>query len=222
MATSDDNNGDRNFPHWNNLYNADEEQVRNLPWYNKELDDDLAEELNKRGIIEGRLLDLGTGPATQALVLHKLGNFEITATDISKNAIERARKKFLSENTNSSRIKFMVDDILNSKLESAVFDYIFDRGCFHVIAPSDRERYVFQVNRILSDCGILFLKTFSKSEPREEGPYKFSPEDIRAIFGKNFVVEISKETVYQGTLKVLPKALFSVLRKRNKQRMDNG
>jgi hypothetical protein len=66
----------------------------------------------------------------------------------------------------------------------------------------------------LKDTGLLFLKTFSVSEPSTEGPYKFSVEMIRSIFGKEFEIEYSKETVYQGTLDMLPKALFGVLRKK--------
>jgi hypothetical protein len=38
-----------------------------MPWYNKNLDSDLEEELEKRKITKGRILDLGTGPATQAV-----------------------------------------------------------------------------------------------------------------------------------------------------------
>jgi SAM-dependent methyltransferase len=161
-------------------------------------------------ITKGRFLDLGTGPATQAIELSKLG-FQVTATDISENAITRAKRI-------SKDIEFIVDDILNSKLkEEDSFDYIFDRGCFHVLEPSSRKRYVNQVSRILRDGGLLFLKTFSAKEPlRGGGPYRFSIDEIDSVFSNRFVRESFKETVYQGTLDILPKALFVVLRKRSK------
>ncbi len=44
-----------------------------------------------------------------------------------------------------------------------------------------------------------------------EGPYRFSIDEINSIFGNSFVIESFKETVYQGTLNLLPKALFIVL-----------
>lgn len=196
----------RSFPHWDNLY-TNEASVGSLPWYNKDLDDDLREHLSTMKITKGRLLDLGTGPATQAIELSKLG-FQVTATDISENAISRANRM-------SKDIEFMVDDILESKLKEDSFDYIFDRGCFHVLEPSSRQRYVNQVSRLLSDGGLLFLKTFSTKEPsRGSGPYRFSIDEIDSIFSDRFVRESFKETVYQGTLDILPKALFVVLRKK--------
>jgi len=157
---------------------------------------------------KGRLLDLGTGPATQAIELSKLG-FQVTAIDISENAITRAKR------TSKKGIEFIVDDILESKLKVNSFDYIFDRGCFHVLEPSSRQRYVNQVSRLLRDGGLLFLKTFSAKKPsRGGGPYRFSIDEIDSIFSHRFVIESFKETVYQGTLDILPKALFVVVRKK--------
>ena len=197
----------RSFPHWDNLY-ANEASVGSLPWYNKDLDNDLKEYLSTMKITKGRFLDLGTGPATQAIELSKLG-FQVTATDISENAITRAKRM-------SNDIEFIVDDIVDSKLkEEDSFDYIFDRGCFHVLEPTSRQKYVNQVSRLLSDGGLLFLKTFSTKEPsRTGGPYRFSIDEIDSIFSERFVKESFKETVYQGTLNILQKALFVVMRKK--------
>ena len=203
----EDGSGSHNrlFPHWDSLY-TNEATIGSLPWYNKDLDDDLREYLSTMNITQGRFLDLGTGPATQAIELSKLG-FQVTATDISENAISRAKRI-------SNSIEFIVDDILESKLKEDSFDYIFDRGCFHVLEPSSRQRYVNQISRILRDGGLLLLKTFSAKEPlRGGGPYRFSVDEIDSIFSNRFVVDSFKETVYQGTLYILPKALFVVLRK---------
>jgi methylase of polypeptide subunit release factors len=57
----------------------------------KNLDDDLREQLGRLNITRRGFLDLGTGPATQAIELSKLG-FQVTATDISENAITRAKR----------------------------------------------------------------------------------------------------------------------------------
>ena len=103
---------------------------------------------------------------------------------------------------------------MNSNLKENEFDYIFDRGCFHVISINDRKRYIMQVTRILKDNGILFLKCFSDKEQGEEGPHRFSKDKLKEIFeNENFNIENIKETVYQGTLNPLPKALFAVITK---------
>ena len=181
-----------------------------MPWYNENLDTDLEEELEKRKITKGRILDLGTGPATQAIQLSKRG-LKVTGSDISEAAINRAREVYANHNNN---IDFIIDDILNSKIDDKNFDYVFDRGCFHVIPIEKRTTYIREIKRILVEKGILFLKCFSRNEPRDEGPYKFSEDEIRQLFGHEFVIESIKNTVYQGTLDPLPKALFVVMNKR--------
>ncbi|MFL6327613.1 MAG: methyltransferase domain-containing protein, partial [Nitrososphaeraceae archaeon] len=101
--------------------------------------------------------------------------------------------------------------ILNSKLKENEFDYVFDRGCFHVLSLADRQIYITKIKQILKDNGILFLKCFSDKEPRQEGPYKFSQQEIRDLFSRYFRIDSIKETVYQGTLDPFPKALFVVM-----------
>jgi ubiquinone/menaquinone biosynthesis C-methylase UbiE len=128
-----------------------------MPWYNENLDTDLEEELQRRKITNGRILDLGTGPATQAIQLSKRG-LNVTGSDISEAAIDRARDAYASNNKN---INFIVDDILNSKINDNNFDYVFDRGCFHVMPVEKRTNYIKEIKRILDEKGILFLKCSS-------------------------------------------------------------
>ena len=199
----------RAIPDWETLYKN--QQVESMPWYNENLDADLEEELEKRKINQGKFLDLGTGPGTQAIKLHERG-LNVTATDLSETAIKKAQSIYNSNNNNSKKVDFRVDNILNSNLKENEFDYIFDRGCFHVISTDDRKRYIMQVTRILKDNGILFLKCFSDKEQGEEGPHRFSKDKLKEIFeNENFNIENMKETVYQGTLNPLPKALFAVI-----------
>jgi SAM-dependent methyltransferase len=200
----------RSFPDWNLLYKN--ENVVNMPWYSKDLDPDLKEEIIRRirvtanNTTSSKFLDLGTGPGTQALHLAELG-FDVTASDLSEYAIKKAKHL-------SNKINFIVDDILNSSLKENEFEYVFDRGCFHVISINNRERYVAIIKSILKDGGILFLKCFNEKELREIGPYRFSSSKINEIFGKHFEILSIKNTVYQGTLNPLPKALFIVMKKR--------
>ena len=92
-----------------------------MPWYNENLDLDLEEELERRKISKGRILDLGTGPATQAIQLAKRG-LEVTGSDVSEATIRRARELYV-HNNKDNEINFAVDNILNSKLKDKMFDY---------------------------------------------------------------------------------------------------
>jgi len=107
---------------WDDYYK--DNKVEQMPWYHTDLDHDLENEIKSRNLHTGKFLDLGTGPGTQALQLAKRG-FDVTGADLSQNAIKKAR-------TLSDEINFVADDILNSNLPDKEFDFIFDRGCFHL------------------------------------------------------------------------------------------
>src|SRR6188472_919691 len=77
------------FPDWETLYKS--QKVETMPWYNQNLDPDLEDELDRRKITNGKFLDLGTGPGTQAIWLSKRG-FKVIGCDLSEAAIKRARK----------------------------------------------------------------------------------------------------------------------------------
>jgi SAM-dependent methyltransferase len=200
----------RSFPDWETLYKNQE--VECMPWFSESLDPDLELELDKMKIRKGSFLDLGTGPGTQAIKLFERG-FDVTASDLSSTSIHKALVRY--KNKMNNKIKFIVDDIIKSHLSSNEFDFIFDRGCFHVISPEKRSIYMEEVNRILKEGGLLFLKCFSEKEPlRDTGPYRFSHEMIKKIFeNSGFKIQSIRETVYQGTLNPLPKALFIVISK---------
>lgn len=194
----------KEFPDWDSFYKQNNVEV--MPWYEKNLDLDLSEEV--QFLKKGNFLDLGTGPGTQAIELAKRG-FRVTGSDISRLAIEKAR-------LSTKNVNFEIDDIHNSKFESESFDYILDRGCFHVLSIDDRATYLSQIKRILKKNGIIFLKCMSKDEknlPDDKGPHKFVKNEIIQYFQNDFDIKKSKDTVYYGTLKPLPKALFFVMKK---------
>jgi 2-polyprenyl-3-methyl-5-hydroxy-6-metoxy-1,4-benzoquinol methylase len=197
-------NQQREFPDWEKFYQ--DRQVESMPWFNPEMDADLEQELAQKNIDSGTVLDLGTGPGTQALALAQRG-FQVTATDLSDTAISQAQSKAYEKGLN---ISFRQDDILHSTLVGE-FDFVFDRGCFHVLPPEKRQDYVRTVHTLVKPNGYLFLKCFSELEKSESGPYRFTHEQIQDIFSTHFQVISIKETVYQGTLNPLPKALFCVI-----------
>ncbi len=198
----------KEFPDWDTYYK--ENNVEDMPWYEKTLDPDLENEIKSRNLSRGKFLDLGTGPGTQAIQLSHLG-FETTGSDLSANAIEKAKKL-------SKEVNFVTDDFLNSKLHENEFDFILDRGCFHVFDIEQRPTYVIQIKRILKKNGILFLKCMSIDEkdlPEDKGPHKLSKSELNHVFSADFEVENIKDTVYHGTLNPLPKALFVVIKKKS-------
>ena len=193
----------RQFPTLQDYY---QNAVEQMPWYYPELDPDLKEALDARGIFSGRLLDVGTGPGTQAIELARRG-LQVVGTDIAAGALAQASDRARREDL---RVTFCEDDILETGL-TGKFDWAFDRGCFHVLKAEQRATYAVQMHKLLRPHGLLFLKCFSYLQPGDRGPHRFSPHEIQMIFAGRWKVVSIHETVYHGTLQPLPKALFCVM-----------
>lgn len=192
---------------WEEYYRG--QDVETMPWYSAGLDADFEAALDEHGIGGGKLLDLCTGPGTQAMALAGLG-FEVHATDISATAIRKAHAKAAAS---GRPVTFRQADILRDDLGSD-FDVVIDRGCFHVFEPDQRDVFVAAVAVALRPAGWLLLKCFSTREKRKEGPYRFTPKQLRGYFGDAFEVVSIQDSVFSGTLDDLPKALFSVMRRK--------
>jgi ubiquinone/menaquinone biosynthesis C-methylase UbiE len=103
----------KDFPDWENLYKS--QSVETMPWYNERFDSDLERELDQRKIIANgkKFLDLGTGPATQAIWLVERG-FSVIGSDLSEAAINRARKVYASE----KNVNFIVTNLIIFLIEA--------------------------------------------------------------------------------------------------------
>lgn len=198
---------ERNFPDWQELYRST--PAESMPWYHEALDPDLERALERLQVARGRALDLGTGPGTQAFALAERG-FDVTGSDLSHAAVEQAAAKAAERGLAA---RFPQDDILDSKLDGR-FDVVLDRGCFHCLPPARRADYVRTLKRLVAPGGHLFLKCFSVLEPFDQGPYRFTPAELREIFGADFEVVSAEETVYHGPREPPPRALFAVLKPR--------
>ena len=94
----------RGFPEWDSLYRN--QRVETMPWYYEKLDSDLEEEISEqKDLYKGRFLDLGTGPATQAVQIARKG-YSVTGSDISQAAIRRAKEVYGEE----QNVSFDVDN----------------------------------------------------------------------------------------------------------------
>ncbi len=195
---------------WESFYRGGE--VESLPWYYPGLDPDFDAELDSRGVRSGEALDLCTGPGTQAAALAERG-LSVTATDISRSAIRKAARLATERGLT---IVFRQNDIMDNRLEQ-IFDFVIDRGCYHVFAFEQRQKYVAIVAGLLKPGGILLLKCFSNREGRRDGPQRIAPAEIKRLFSLEFEVESIRHTVFQSASDgPEPKALFSILKKRER------
>lgn len=199
------------YSRWENLYRS--QDVEEMPWFYPRIDPDLEMALSLMDIHSGSFLDLCTGPGTQALALAERG-FCVTASDIADTAVHKAYDRARQHGLD---ISFRQNDLFDSRLGQS-FNYIFDRGCYHIFPRQMRAQYPAAVASLLKPAGCLFLKCFSHLEERQEGPYHIDPDEIREFFDPLFKEISITDTVFQGTAELRrrgePKALFCVLRRR--------
>ncbi|MFA5801632.1 MAG: class I SAM-dependent methyltransferase [Thermoleophilia bacterium] len=193
---------------WEDIYkNGD---VESLPWFYPGLDPDFNGALESLDISRGDMLDLCTGPGTQAIAMAKLG-YSVTAIDIAGAAVEKAR---IRASRQGLEISFRQGDIFGNDLDRS-FDIIFDRGCYHVFPDERRAEYAGVVAKLLRRGGYLLLKCFSYREKRSEGPYRISPDEIQVNFEELYEIVSIVGTVFQGVNREPePQALFCTMRRR--------
>jgi SAM-dependent methyltransferase len=147
------------------------------PWDSDEPDPALVATVESGTIPTGRTLEVGCGTGTNALWLAAHG-FDVLGVDVSPLAIERARAK----TSNAAKAcRFEVRDFLNDPPLGG-FDFVFDRGCFHVFdAPDVRARFAALVASVLTPGGLwLSLIGSTEGAPRDTGPPRRSGRDITA------------------------------------------
>lgn len=148
-------------PSWNDDYASGEP----LPWDTGTPDPMLVEMVESYVIKRGRTLEVGCGTGTNAIYLAQRG-FEVSGVDISPLAIESARRKA------QGSCRFETLDFLNETPAGGPFQFVFDRGCFHIFDEEhERRRFAQHVAAALVDDGVwLSLIGSTEGPPRDAGP----------------------------------------------------
>jgi len=160
---------------WNAHYASGE-----VPWDSPEADPELIDLVVKRPVSKGRALEVGCGTGTNALWLAARG-FDVHGVDIAPLAIERAQAKTAAAKPTQGTLKFETRDFLNGpELAQGSYDFVFDRGCFHVFDEAqDRTKFAERVAKLLAPGGLwLSLLGSTEGPAREMGPPRRSARDI--------------------------------------------
>ncbi|HLC52632.1 MAG TPA: class I SAM-dependent methyltransferase [Candidatus Nanoarchaeia archaeon] len=176
--------------------NRDWEEVyanKSTPWDVNQPEDELVNLVKSKLIQPCKVLELGCGHGNDSIFLAKNG-FKVTAIDISKKAIAEAKRRAKIAGV---KIRFLVEDASRLDLVKETFQFIYDRACFHFIPEEKRNGYLTNIKRLLKKDGY-FVLIVSSDQERARGPYQFSTENIRQIFGDEFkIIEIRLITLQQ-------------------------
>lgn len=158
-------------PSWNERYASGE-----LPWDTGEPETLLVDFVASGGVTPTRTLEIGAGTGTNAIWLAERG-FDVLGVDVSPLAAERAHAKLARRPLGC---RFATLDFLNAPVPDGPFQFVFDRGCFHVFdEPGERQRFASQVAAALAPGGLwLSLIGSTEGPPREVGPPRRSATEI--------------------------------------------
>lgn len=168
-----------------------------IPWNLEQPASLLASAVETGKIKPCKTVDLGCGAGNYAVWLAGKG-FDVTGIDISPQAIEHATNLAASRKVSC---RFIVLDLLGDL--SAVperFDFAYDWELLHHIFPEDRERYVQNVQTLISPRGTYFSLCFSEADKSFGGKGKYrkttlgttlyfsSESELRKLFESAFAV----------------------------------
>ena len=167
-------------------------QARTAPWVIGEPQPAIVE-LERTGVIHGRVLDAGCGAGEHTILLTRLG-YNVLGIDFSPKAVEQARENAATKGVDA---RFDVGDAMNLPEEPA-YDTIIDSALFHIFDDADRPKYVRSLHAACRPGALVHVLALSDAG-RGFGP-EVSEAVVRAAFGDGWELEALDTTTYRGVV----------------------
>ena len=192
---------------WDQRYVQDE-----LPWDSGIPDPHLRAVIDGHGIDLGQALEIGCGTGTNVIWLAERG-FNVTGLDLSKTAIARAEVKVAAADVSCA---LSASDFLVDEVSGGPFDFIYDRGCFHVFDEAEkRSIFASRVADLLAPEGIWHsLIGSTDGPPRDTGPPRHNAIEIAKAVEPHFEILDLKSTTFDRDTHSQIKAWVLVARRR--------
>jgi SAM-dependent methyltransferase len=161
------------------------------PWDSDAVPTRVVEVVDERSSA-GRALDLGCGTGRDAVYLAERG-WTVTGIDGVEQAIDGARER--SQNAGVD-VNWILGDVTQLDILGLQegFDFVLDRGCFHGLSDTGRERCAQGVTGLTGPGARLLMYAF---QPRALGlgPRGITAEEVQERFGPTWdVVSVTPET----------------------------
>ena len=139
---------------WESFY---ENREKEIPFFKVKGPDENLVEYFETVLEPKRVLEIGCGPGRNAIFMAKKG-CEVDALDISDNAIEWAKERAKVENMT---INFHCKSLFDFSIEPHSYDFIYDCGMLHHLAPHRRISYLEIVKNALKPNGYFGIVCFN-------------------------------------------------------------
>ena len=177
--------------HWDGIYRS--KGHRHVSWYRPHLDTSLALIHETQIGRDAAIIDVGAGASTLVDDLIRQGYSNLTALDVSAEAIAILRERLAAD---AGRVNCLVGNVLDVALDRR-FVLWHDRAVFHFLTTSgDRRRYVEQLRAALAPGGFAIIATFGPDGPaRCSGlpTARYRAAEITALLGEEFHLVVERE-----------------------------
>ena len=157
-----------------------------------------------------RVVDMCCGSGTDAIYLANQG-FDVTAIDVAPTALGQAEKK---ANEANAHVQWILADIL-APPELRTFDFIYDRGCYHVVRDQNLAAYLETVRRFSHPGTQFLLLAARRDEQSAGGPSGVTEEELRFDFLTLFDIEWLREIRLESNQPGIGPPGWSAFLKRN-------
>lgn len=173
--------------HWENVYTT--KAFNQVSWYREHLDTSLKLILATGAAKDAALIDVGGGSSTLVDDLLGKGFVDVTVLDISKRALEVARKRL---GRRSAEVEWIEADVTRVELPENRFDVWHDRAVFHFLTdPHDRRKYVELVKRAVKPGGHVIIASFGTGGPMKCSGLdvvRYNSDSMHKEFGDDFTL----------------------------------
>jgi ubiquinone/menaquinone biosynthesis C-methylase UbiE len=120
-----------------------------------------------------RVLDVGCGGGLDTIFMAEQGSI-VTGLDFSRKALKIAKKRAVKLKVD---VDWLAGSVFDLPLEDGAFDFVTDRGLFHLFEDADRPRYADEILRVLRPGGYMVVRGASE----DLGQDRFNPVTDKAI-----------------------------------------
>ena len=193
--------------HWENVHSKKKENE--VSWYQifPKTSIDIIKSLNLNN--SANIIDVGAGESRLVDNLLKMGFYNIDVLDISKSAIDKAKKRLGDK---SSLVNWIVSDI-NSFDPEKKYDLWHDRAAFHFLKKEDQiKSYINLTSNSLNQNANMILATFSSNGPEKCSGLEVTRYDVDSIkkaFNESFILKNHLITNHPTPFNTVQEFLFA-------------